>query len=167
LKQNKKSKLHKNKAKIPIYPYENKYNNFIDTNTGNISKNKICIKQRDFESYFRDLILKLKEPKTKQSISSFDNKISEKEEDIENQKMKYSNILDELSSSISSTKSNFSIKKLNSYSKKTHRAKFNSNLSARFSSKKISSSSPSNSNTMTININTSFRKKIFRIKESK
>ena len=167
LKQNKKSKILKNKAKIPIYPSGNKYNNFIDTNTGNISKNKICIKQRDFESYFRDLILKLKEPKNKQSISSFNNKISEKEEDIENQKMKYSNILDELSSSISSTKSNFSLKKLNSYSKKTHRAKFNSNLSAGFSSKKISSSSPSNSNTLTINTNTSLRKKIYRIKKSK
>ena len=167
LKQNKKREIGKNKRKIPIFPSKNKYNNFIDINTGNISKNKISIKQRDFESYFRDLLSKLKEPKPKQSISSFVNITSEKEEDIENQKMKYSNILDELSSSISSTKSNFSLKKLNSYSKKTHRAKFNSNLSARLSSKKISSNSLSNSNTLPVNINHSFRNRIFRIKKSK
>ena len=167
LKQNKKREIGKNKGKIPIFPSKNKYNDFIDINTGNISKNKICIKQRDFESYFRDLLSKLKEPKPKQSISSFDNITSEKEENIENQKMKYSNILDELSSSISSTKSNFSLKKLNSYSKKTHRAKFNSNLSARLSSKKISSNSLSNSNTLPVNINHSFRNRIFRIKKSK
>ena len=167
LKQNKKREIGKNKGKIPIFPSKNKYNNFFDINTGNISKNKISIKQRDFESYFRDLLSKLKGPKPKQSISSFDNITSEKEEDIENQKMKYSNILDELSSSISSTKSNFSLKKLNSYSKKTHRAKFNSNLSARLSSKKISSNSLSNSNTLPVNINHSFRNRIFRIKKSK
>ena len=167
LKQNKKREIGKNKGKIPIFPSKNKYNNFFDINTGNINKNKICIKQRDFESYFRDLLSKLKEPKPKQSISSFVNITSEKEEDIENQKMKYSNILDELSSSISSTKSNFSLKKLNSYSKKTHRAKFNSNLSARLSSKKISSNSLSNSNTLPVNINHSFRNRIFKIKKSK
>ena len=167
LKQNKKREIGKNKGKIPIFPSKNKYNNFFDINTGNINKNKICIKQRDFESYFRDLLSKLKEPKPKQSISSFDNITSEKEENIDNQKMKYSNILDELSSSVSSTKSNFSLKKLNSYSKKTHRAKFNSNLSARLSSKKISSNSLSNSNTLPVNINHSFRNRIFRIKKSK
>ena len=167
LKQNKNREIGKNKGKIPIFPSKNKYNDFIDINTGNISKNKISIKQRDFESYFRDLLSKLKEPKPKQSISSFVNITSEKEEDIENQKMKYSNILDELSSSISSTKSNFSLKKLNSYSKKTHRAKFNSNLSARLSSKKISSNSLSNSNTLPVNINHSFRNRIFKIKKSK
>ena len=168
LKQNKKKEIEKNKGKIPAFPFENKYNKFIDINTGNISKKKIYIKQRDFESYFRDLMSKFKEPKTKQSISSFDNKNTKREEeDIENQKMKYSNILDELSSSISSTKSNFSMKKLNSYSKKTHRAKFSSNLSARLSSKKVSLSSPYNSNTLTINANSSFRNKIFKIKKSK
>ena len=167
LKQNKKREIGKNKGKIPIFPSKNKYNNFFDINTGNINKNKICIKQRDFESYFRDLLSKLKEPKPKQSISSFDNITSEKEENIDNQKMKYSNILDELSSSVSSTKSNFSLKKLNSYSKKTHRAKFNSNLSARLSSKKISSNSLSNSNTLPVNINHSFRNRIFKIKKSK
>ena len=165
LKQNKKKGIDKNKGIIPDFLSENK---FIDINTGNISKKKICVKQRDFESYFRDLISKFKEPKPKQSISSYDYKSSEREEeDIENQKMKYSNILDELSSSISSTKSNFSMKKLNSYSKKTHRAKFSSNLIARLSSKKILFSSPYNSNTLTINTDSSFRNKIFKIKKSK
>ncbi len=165
LKQNKKKGIDKNKGIIPDFLSENK---FIDINTGNISKKKICVKQRDFESYFRDLISKFKEPKPKQSISSYDYKSSEREEeDIENQKIKYSNILDELSSSISSTKSNFSMKKLNSYSKKTHRAKFSSNLSARLSSKKILFSSPYNSNTLTINTDSSFRNKIFKIKKSK
>ena len=165
LKQNKKKGIDKNKGIIPDFLSENK---FIDINTGNISKKKICVKQRDFESYFRDLISKFKEPKPKQTISSYDYKSSEREEeDIENQKIKYSNILDELSSSISSTKSNFSMKKLNSYSKKTHRAKFSSNLSARLSSKKILFSSPYNSNTLTINTDSSFRNKIFKIKKSK
>jgi len=165
LKQNKKKGIDKNKGIIPDFLSENK---FIDINTGNISKKKICVKQRDFESYFRDLISKFKEPKPKQTISSYDYKSSEREEeDIENQKIKYSNILDELSSSISSTKSNFSMKKLNSYSKKTHRAKFSSNLSARLSSKKILFSRPYNSNTLTINTDSSFRNKIFKIKKSK
>ena len=164
LKQNKKAKIVKNKGKIPVPPSENKYNNFIDTNTGNINKNKIYVKQRDFESYFRDLISKFKEPKPKQSISSYDNKISQREEDLENKKIKYSNILDELSSSISSTKSNISMKKLNSYSKKTHRAKFSSNLSVRLSSKKNSPKSKNSSNTLTINAKHNFRNKIFKIK---
>ena len=167
LEQNKNSKIGKSKGKIPIFPSKNKYNNFIDINTRNTNKNKICVKQIDFESYFRDLISKLKEPKTKQKISSFDNKISEKEKNIENQKMKYSNILDELSSSVSSTRSNFSIKKLNSYSKKTHRAKFSLNLSARLASKKIPSNSLLNSNTLTINNNNSLRNRIFKVKKSK
>ena len=164
LKQNKKAKIVKNKGKIPVPPSENKYNNLIDINTGNFNKNKIYVKQRNFESYFRDLISKFKEPKSKQSISSYDNKISQREEDLENKKIKYSNILDELSSSISSTKSNISMKKLNSYSKKTHRAKFNSNLSVRLSSKKNSPKSKNNSNTLTINANHNFRNKIFKIK---
>jgi len=164
LKQNKKAKIVKNKGKIPVPPSENKYNNLIDINTGNFNKNKIYVKQRNFESYFRDLISKFKEPKSKQSISSYDNKISQREEDLENKKIKYSNILDELSSSISSTKSNISMKKLNSYSKKTHRAKFNSNLSVRLSSKKNSPKSKNNSNTLTINAKHNFRNKIFKIK---
>jgi hypothetical protein len=134
LNQNKKTE--KNKQKISAFPSENKLSSFMKINTGNISKKKICLRQNDFETYFKE---KLKIPKAKDYYNIFyHNKSTKKEEDAHNQTVKYKNILDELSSSISSTKSNISMKNLNSYSKKTHRAKFNSNQSARFSSKKFS-----------------------------
>jgi hypothetical protein len=134
LNQNKKTE--KNKQKISAFPSETKLSSFMKINTGNISKKKICLRQNDFETYFKE---KLKIPKAKDYYNIFyHNKSSKKEEDAHNQTVKYKNILDELSSSISSTKSNISMKNLNSYSKKTHRAKFNSNQSARFSPKKFS-----------------------------
>ena len=134
LNQNKKSE--KNKQKISAFPSANKLSSFMEINTGNISKKKICLRQNDFETYFKT---KYKDLKTKENNNiSHDIKNIKKEEDAHNQTVKYRNILDELSSSISSTKSNFSMKNLNSYSKKTHRAKFHSNQSARFSPKKYS-----------------------------
>ena len=134
LNQNKKTE--KNKQKISAFPSVNKLSSFMEINTGNIIKEKICLRQNDFEAYFK---AKLKIPKPKDYYNIFHhNKSTKKKEDAHNQTVKYKNILDELSSSISSTKSNISMKNLNSYSKKTHRAKFNSNQSARFSSKKFS-----------------------------
>jgi hypothetical protein len=134
LNQNKKTE--KNKQKISAFPSVNKLSSFMEINTGNIIKEKICLRQNDFEAYFK---AKLKIPKPKDYYNIFHhNKSTKKKEDAHIQTVKYKNILDELSSSISSTKSNISMKNLNSYSKKTHRAKFNSNQSARFSSKKFS-----------------------------
>jgi hypothetical protein len=133
LNQNKKSE--KNKQKISAFPSANKLSSFMEINTGNISKKKICLRQNDFETYFK---ANFKNPKAKEDNISQDINCSEKEEDAHNQTVKYRNILDELSSSKSSTKSNISMNKLNSYSKKTHRAKFHSNQSARFSPKKYS-----------------------------
>ena len=50
----------------------------------------------------------------------------EKENSIQSQQqLKYNNILYELTQSVSSSKSNFSLNnKINSYSKKTHKTKF-------------------------------------------
>jgi hypothetical protein len=48
----------------------------------------------------------------------------EKGNSIKSQKIKYNNILDELSQSISSSKSNFTLNKINLYAKKTHKTKF-------------------------------------------
>ena len=64
--------------------------------------------------------------KYKISIDSQSTK-KEKENSIQSQQMKYNNILYELCQSVSSSKSNFSLdKKINLYSKKTHKTKFGS-----------------------------------------
>ena len=131
---NHNKKTEKDKQKISAFLSKDKLSNFLNINTGNISKKKICLRPNDFETYFK---AKMKNPKAKENIISHESKKKKKEED-ENQAVNYRNILDELSSSISSTKSNFSMKNLSSYSKRTHRAKFNSNQSARFSPKKFS-----------------------------
>ena len=52
------------------------------------------------------------------------NKLSIDSKSIQSQKIKYNNILNELNQSVSSSKSNFSLYKINSYSKKTHKTKF-------------------------------------------
>ena len=130
---NHNKKAEKDKQKISAFPSANKLC-FMKINTGKISKKKICLRQNDFETYFK---ANFKNPKAKEDNISQDINCSEKEEDAHNQTVKYRNILDELSSSKSSTKSNISMNKLNSYSKKTHRAKFHSNQSARFSPKKF------------------------------
>ena len=136
LSQNKKTE--KNNQKALDFPPKNKLSSFLKINTGNISKNKICLRANDFEEYFKDLTARLKNSKINEYNISHDDAKSPKIENEQNQKVIYKNVLDELSSSKSSTKSNFSMKNLNSYSKKTHRAKFNSNQSARFSPKNFS-----------------------------
>ena len=59
---------------------------------------------------------------------------SKKDDSIQSQKLNYINILDELSQLSSSSKSNFSMKNINLYSKKTHKTKFCSNESVKKSS---------------------------------
>ena len=54
-------------------------------------------------------------------------KEKEKEKSINSQKIKCNYILNELNHSVSSSKSYFSLNKINSYSKKTHKTKFGSN----------------------------------------
>jgi len=62
--------------------------------------------------------------KNKNNKYSIDSQSIKKEKSIQSQKMKYNNILNELNQSVSSSKSNFSLNKIYSYSKKTHKAKF-------------------------------------------
>ena len=59
------------------------------------------------------------------SIDSQNTK-KENENSIQSQKLKYNNILFELCQSVSSSKSNFSFNKINSYKRKTHKTKFGS-----------------------------------------
>lgn len=66
-----------------------------------------------------------KNKRYKVSIDSQSTK-KENENSIQSQKLKYNNILFELCQSVSSSKSNFSLNKINSYKRKTHKTKFSS-----------------------------------------
>ena len=94
-------KSYKEKEKTPVYPPPSRFCNFININTGNINIKNISMKKY----------------KTTRKVGN-----------IINQKLKYNYILDELSQSTSSKKSNISMTNINSYSIKTHRSKFNSKL---------------------------------------
>ena len=65
--------------------------------------------------------------KNKRNKYSIDSQSIKKEKSIQSQKIKYNNILNELNQSINSSKSHFSLNKINSYSKKTHKTKFGNN----------------------------------------
>ena len=65
--------------------------------------------------------------KNKRNKYSIDSQSIKKEKSIQSQKIKYNNILNELNQSISSSKSHFSLNKINSYSKNTHKTKFGNN----------------------------------------
>ena len=60
----------------------------------------------------------------KRNKLSIDSQSLKKENSIQSQKIKCNNILNELCQSVSSSKSNFSLNKISSYSKKTHKTKF-------------------------------------------
>ena len=62
----------------------------------------------------------------KRNKFSIDSQSIKKENSIQSQKLKFNNIFNELCPSVSSSKSNFSLNKINSYSKKTHKTKFDS-----------------------------------------
>ena len=130
-----------NKEKIPKSLPSDKYDNFININKGNINKNKIYMKNYDFTNCFKNIKNKNKSNEKKifnNKIYFYDNIFSKKEESIQSQKIKYINILDELSQSISSSsRSNFSMKNINLYKKKTHQTKFFSNHSVKNTSNKV------------------------------
>ena len=132
LKPNKK-KEEKNKNSLKNLEFYN----FMNTNTGNKNKNKIFIKNIGNSPYFKKVMNKnINKLKNKSAYLSeqYDDK---EDRSIQSQKIRYINILDELGPNINSTsRSNFSMKNLNSYTKKTHQTKFSSNHSAKPSSKK-------------------------------
>ena len=82
------------------------------------------------------------------NISMKKYKTLRKEGTIINQKLKYNYILDELSESTSSKKSNISMTNINSYSIKTHKTKFNSKLNKKEKSNRLDISNTSNSKTI-------------------
>ena len=100
---------------------------------------------------------------------SFESPTSKKDGSIQSQQIIYENILDELSPSVSSSNSHISINNINSYSKRTHRAKFCSNFSEKLTIKKAKLGSPSNSysnsNDITVNTTISNRNKKIKIKQ--
>ena len=129
---------------------KNKILNFMDINIDNNKKSKIVSKKIDLDTYFKNIMNK-NEYKEKNNNKIFfnDNQNSNKEGSIQSQKLKYSNILDELSQSVSSSsRSTFSMKNINLYSKKTHQTKFCSNDSIKnISKKKVKNSEYTNNKT--------------------
>ena len=143
----------KNKEKIPKSLPIDKYNNFININKENNTRNKIFIKNYDFRTGFKN---------NNNKTYLYENNNSKNEGSIQSQKIKYINILDELSQTLSSSssRSNFSMKNINLYSKKTHQAKFCSNHSVKNSSNKVVLNNSNYNNNKTIN--TSNRNKSFK-----
>ena len=153
----------KNKEKIPKSLPTEKYYNFINKNRGNNTRNQIFMKNYDFSSGFNK-IQNENESNDKNSSNKtclYENYNSKNEGSIQSQKIKYINILDELSQTLSSSsRSNFSMKNINLYSKKTHQTKFCSNHSVKNSSNKVVLENSNYNNNK--NINTSNRNKSFK-----
>ena len=141
----------KNREKIPKSLPTDKYNN---------TRNKIFMKNYDFRTGTKNI--KSNEKNSNNKTYLYDNYNSKNEGSIQSQKIKYINILDELSQTLSSSssRSNFSMKNINFYSKKTHQTKFCSNHNIKNSSNKVALES-SNYNNNKI-INTSNRNKSFK-----
>ena len=114
--------------------YKNKYDtrnnihNFMTISSENINKSKILMKKKDLDIYHKKKDTDIKDNTYYYEINS------KKDDSIQSQKLNYINILDELSQLSSSSKSNFSMKNINLYSKKTHKTKFCSNESVKKSS---------------------------------
>ena len=94
--------------------------------------NKIPLKKSEFDNYFKSMLTNNK-PEYKYSI---DSQSTKKESSIQSQKFKYNNILDELCQSVSSSRSNFSLKNINLYSKKTHQTKYDTFKKKKVNNKK-------------------------------
>ena len=145
---------------------KNTYFNLMNINTGKNKKDKILTKKIDLGAYFK------KKPNKNDYKENNNNKVylndnqnSSNEGSSQNKKINYSNILDELSQSISSSsKSTFSMKNLNSYSKKTHQTKFCSNHSVKNNSKE-KVKNPENANNKIINISNNSKNKRIKIKK--
>jgi len=145
--------------KTSIYNSLSKLNNFMNINTEFISPKKICVRHYDFEKYFKEMVSKKgKETEENENNISFESLTSKKDGSSQSQQIKYEDILDELSPSLSSSISNFSVNNIDSYSKRTHRTKFYSNFSEKFPINKSKINSPSNSysNSNNITVNTTF-----------
>ena len=159
--------LKPNKEKYDKIPknLKSKFLNFMDLNTGNITRNQIFIKNYDFGAYYKKFTNKNQNKFNHINRTYlYENLKAKNEGSIQSEKIKYNNILDELSPSISSSsRSNFSMKNLNSYSKKTHQAKFCSNHSVKGSSNKASFDIPNSTKNKTFN--TSFKIKRNKIKK--
>ena len=142
--------------KIPKNP-KSKFLNFMDLNTGNITRNQIFIKNNDFGTYNKKFTNKNQNKFNHINRPYlYENLKAKNEGSIQSEKITYNSILDELSPSVSSSsRSNFSMKNINSYSKKTHQAKFCSNRSVKGSSSKASFDIPNSTKNKTFN--TSFR----------
>ena len=125
-------KSYEEKEKTQIYPPSSRYSNFMSINTGNINLKNISMKKY---------------------------KTTRKEGNITNQELKYNYILDELSQSTSSKKSNISMTNINSYSIKTHKTKFSTKLNKKEKLNFLDTSNTSNSKT--INTSVSNRDKHF------
>lgn len=139
--------------KVPIFPPKSRFCNFVNINKGNINKKNISMKRGDFDTNFKEII---DENETGEHKLSLDIQSSKKDGSIHSQQVNYNNILDELNQSVSSIKSNSSIKNINSYSIKIHQTKFSSNQNKNFN--KISLNTSDNSNNITINSTVSYRK---------
>ena len=145
--------------KTSIYNSLSKLNNFMNINTEFISPKKICVRHYDFEKYFKEMVSKKgKETEENENNISFESLTSKKDGSSQSQQIKYGDILDELSPSLSSSISNFSVNNIDSYSKRTHRTKFYSNFSEKFPINKSKINNPSNSysNSNNITVNTTF-----------
>ena len=114
-------------------------------NTGD-SNNKKYIESNDIREYFTKKLSKKNQLKDNE-VYLYESYIYKKADSIQSQKI-YNNILDELSSVGSLSRSNFSMRNLNSYSKKTHRAKFCSNNKAQNSSNKTGLNNSKNMNNL-------------------
>ena len=127
----------KNKEKIPKSLPSDKYYNLINNNKGNNIRNTIFMKNYDFRTGCKQT-RDINELNNNNKTYLYENYNSKNEGSIQSQKIKYINILDELSQTLSSSsRSNFSMKNINLYSKKTHQTKFCSNHSVKNSSNKI------------------------------
>ena len=118
LKNNKKTHLKKNTSKLMEY---------LKINTGNVKENKKYVKKNNLSTYSINKLSKNNELKDN-NVYLYENHNSIKEDSIQSQRIKYINILDELCPSVSSfSRTTFSMKNINAYSKKTHQTKFCSN----------------------------------------
>ena len=139
--------------KVQIFPPKSRFCNFVNINKGNINKKNISMKTSDFDTNFKEII---DENETGEHKLSLDIQSSNINGSIHSQQINYNNILDELNQSISSIKSNSSIKNINSYSIKIHQTKFSSNQNKIFNKRSLNTSD--NSNNITINSTISYRK---------
>ena len=125
--------------------YNSKINNLIDYNylkelqknninkikkrskisKGKANKNKIPVKKYDLIEHLKDEI----------KDESLDDKDDNEGNLCQSQTINYNNILDELSHSSNSIVSNISVTNLNSYSKKTHKAKFSNSKNVKNNNK--------------------------------